>query len=96
MPAPAKPPPTVDDVANVLRGLINETMSRQDAANWASHWVTESHSNVEDTRVWEALKELVAADLITTDRPYLYGKEDFEAWLEELLASSPSESPSSK
>jgi hypothetical protein len=42
-------------------------------------------ARVEDVRVWETLKNLAMADLVSTDRPYLYGREDFQTWLTELL-----------
>jgi hypothetical protein len=39
---------------------------------------------VNDLAVWEALADMSAADMITTDRPYLYGETDFAAWADEL------------
>jgi hypothetical protein len=42
------------------------------------------HSGVDDPAVWEAIKRLVAADMITTDRPYLYDIADFKRWLTDL------------
>jgi hypothetical protein len=77
--------PSREEVASKLRGLIGDTTPREEVASWASTWVTSDEFPVDDERVWEALKNLAMADLISTDRPYLYGKEDFQDWLAELL-----------
>ena len=37
-----------------------------------------------DWSLWTAIDAIAMADLSTTDRPYLYGPQDFAAWLEEL------------
>jgi hypothetical protein len=38
--------------------------------------------------VWNAIQHLSGADLITTDRPYLYGITDFVEWLKPLRRTS--------
>jgi hypothetical protein len=76
--------PSRTDVITRLRALIAETMSRQEVASWASAWLR-GDPQVDDQGVWNALNSLAMADLISTDRPYLYGREDFEAWLSDLL-----------
>jgi hypothetical protein len=42
---------------------------------------------VDDFGAWRVLKDLVAADLKTIDRPYVYQEADFRAWLEELRST---------
>ena len=37
-----------------------------------------------EPQIWEALRRLIAADLPSTDRPYLYEIVDFQAWLADL------------
>jgi hypothetical protein len=80
-----KPLPTRDEIAKKLRELINGTIDRRQAADWAAQWITifDKYERT-DKKVTSAISCLAAADLITTDRPYLYGQSDFESWLEEL------------
>lgn len=77
-------PPTQADVEAKLAGLIAGGASRAEVADWAAKWVRMPEPNVENAKVWKALTQLSAADMVTTDRPYLYDTPDFAAWLEEL------------
>lgn len=45
--------------------------------SWAEQWVMAKDPDVQDGTAWRALTALAGADLISTDRPYLYGREDF-------------------
>ena len=76
--------PSRADVIARLRALIAETMSREEVASWASAWVR-ADAHFDDQGVWNALNSLAMADLISISRPYLYEREDFEAWLSDLL-----------
>ena len=76
-------PPTRPEVATVLRELINDECTRQSASAWACDWLL-GDARVSDPVVWEALELLGAADLISTDRPFLYNDEDFRASLDKL------------
>ncbi len=82
--------PTFDDVAQKLRQLVAGEISRQQASEWASPWIVK-YTEVQfdenrelDRKIKEALDRLTSADLISTDRPYLYGQSDFERWLGKL------------
>ena len=84
-PARQSPPePTRVEVAARLQGLIDGRLSREEVATWAKRWVTADDPRIRDQAVWSVLQSMSGADLISTDRPYLYGLEDFQAWLEEL------------
>lgn len=83
----APPPPTRDDVEERLRELIMGQASRKDVAKWAMQWVGANDPGVEDRNVWDVLTALGAADMPTTDREWLYEREDFEGWLRDLRAS---------
>jgi hypothetical protein len=85
-------PPDRVEVAAVLRELIGGTRSRRSASEWACPWLC-GEARVPDPEVWSALLLLGAADLISTDRPFLYGDEDFRECLESLLAVRPSGTP---
>jgi hypothetical protein len=43
-------------------------------------WVDARDPGVDDTTVWAVLNDLAGADSPATDREYLYGQVDFEAW----------------
>jgi len=80
-------PPSRAEVDSRLVELIEGIQSRQEIADWASQWIRASEPGVDDPAVWKVLTCLVGADMITTDRPYLYEEVDFRDWLEELRAS---------
>ena len=80
--APAAPSRT--EVAHRLQGLAEGVFSRGEVASWAKQWVLADDPQVSDRAVWRALQSMSGADLISTDRPFLYGPEDFRAWLQEL------------
>jgi hypothetical protein len=77
------PPPSREEVENRLLDLISGDTSRKEASNWARQWVVADGAEIE-SHIWQALTLLLAADMISIDRPYLYGKSDFQAWLAEL------------
>lgn len=72
----------------ILKGLADGDISREEAANWASRWVQlveAADKDIDDHIVWDAIENLTAADLKTTDRPYLLGSEDFKNWYDEFV-----------
>ncbi|APW62028.1 hypothetical protein BSF38_03560 [Paludisphaera borealis] len=75
--------PTRPEVATVLRRLNNGEQTRQSASAWACGWLV-GDSRISDLVVWEALELLGAADLVNTDRPFLYDVEDFQDCLSTL------------
>ena len=64
-----------------------EKISREEAAEWAMRWVGSDDPGDVDAAVWTALVQPSGTDLISTDRPYLHMREDFEEWLARLLRS---------
>ena len=76
--------PTRKEVEQQLTELIQGQTNRESIAAWAGRWILPGAPPVEAPAVWDALLKLVAADMETTDRPYLYGEEDFRDWLAEL------------
>ncbi len=82
----AMTPPSRTEIAQILRGLLAGTLSRAEASRWAEPWIT-GDARVGDRAVWSALELLGAADLISSDRPYLYEAVDFENCLSQLEES---------
>src|SRR5688572_4624343 len=77
------PPPTRTEVENRLLDLIGGEISREEASTWAEQWALDDEVEVDEV-IWEALRRLHAADIPTTDRPYLYEVVDFHSWLSDL------------
>lgn len=81
--------PTRSEVVERLRLLVSGKISREQASDWASPWITKFDQFVLEDRIWDrkiknALECLAMADTPTSDREYLFEKVDFEAWLKEL------------
>lgn len=83
------PLPSRPIVIDRLNELAKGQLTREEAAAWADQWFLADlqpgvHLEVNDFAVWEALKSISAADLIATDRPFLYDETDFAEWAEVL------------
>lgn len=74
-------------VAQVLRDLIDGRTSRSEVAEWASFYVRAYDPAPVVDSVWEAVVRLSGADSPSTDREFLYTREDFEDWLRDLESS---------
>ena len=74
-------PPSREEVDGRFGDLIAGRISREEASAWASQWVTAAIPGIEDEAVWDAVSDLYRADGASTDRPYLFDRVDFEAWL---------------
>ena len=75
--------PTRKEVAHTIRDLLLGALTRKQASEWSCTWLLGSES-IEDRKVWTALELIGAADLCSTDREFLYEKEDYLECLESL------------
>jgi hypothetical protein len=79
-----------EEVAEILRELISGNRTQEDAARWALDLDRED-VEVEDDRMWTILNaiSMAAETRLTeegdTDDPYIFGQENFQQWLAELL-----------
>ena len=76
--------PSRDEIVSVIDKLIVGELSRTEASSWAFQFISNDDFRVDDNCAWEALQNLGAADLVSTDRPFLYEAEDFREWRENL------------
>lgn len=83
-------PPSRRELVEKLSRLIAGSESREDVADWATAWVSQPDSGVDDEADWLALTELSGADLQVAPGRYLHGERDFAAWLERLVAQGSS------
>lgn len=70
--------PDRQQVEAKLVDLASGKITREEATAWAEQFDLDA---IDDELVVDALELLTGADMISTDRPYLYGPEDFRAWL---------------
>lgn len=67
-----------------LEGLVSGRLSPAEVADWARPLVVDDSTRSDgwyDPPMWEALKLLLAADLLVTPDSFLYGPQDYEIWL---------------
>lgn len=78
--------PTKQELVEIVDKLISGEISRKQASLWA--FAISDDDEIElndgDDIVWDVLENLVLSDAISTDRPYLYGVEDFMLWRAKL------------
>lgn len=77
--------PSRSEVLAKFLQLIEESASRKEVATWAQKWVIADNLPDMEQDVWEAVTFLAGVDLISTDRPYLFMKLDFECELAKFL-----------
>lgn len=76
------------DLVEVSRQLAEGEMAREEATDWATSWLEfqDSQYEVGGHATWKPLIRLSGADHKVGPGPedYLYGPEDFKAWLDDL------------
>jgi hypothetical protein len=82
--ATAPAAPTRAEVEVKFLGLIDRSISRDEADRWAAQWVA-TDAAVEDGAVWWALGLLYGIDLQHgPNGPYLHDEAQISGWLEEF------------
>jgi hypothetical protein len=69
----------------VLDLLCIGEMSRDRAASWAMRMFDDEAVECESESVLVGLKRLGSVDLPSTDRELLYGRDDFDAWKQDVI-----------
>ena len=75
-----------DEVKDIFNQLINESMSREDVANWGSKRIAldddgnlECVPNKEFKKIWDSLVYFSGVDIKESPDEYLHVKDDFVA-----------------
>nr|WP_107768298.1 hypothetical protein [Dickeya dadantii] len=76
--------PSRQMLKQIIQQLIAGVVNRSQVSEWAFSIIDNDDIRVTDQVVWKTLECLGAVDLPSTDRDYLYGKDDFICWLKEL------------
>ncbi|MEW2354029.1 hypothetical protein [Spirillospora sp. NPDC029432] len=78
-------PPTRDEIEAMFLGLLDGTVSRDEADRWAGQWRTAGEPNATDSAIWRALGLLHGIDLRHgRGQPYLHDQEQIADWLQEF------------
>lgn len=79
-------PPRRVEIRQMICDLIEGSRTREEITDWADSWMRDD-VRFDDPASWRAIIHLSGAITISTDRPYLYDRADFEGWLAELDAA---------
>jgi hypothetical protein len=85
--------PARSEVVERLLTLVDGRSSPDEVSGWASAWLLADQIpgtavRIVDWPAWEAIKRMAGADLPAWEPgSYLYGTDDFRAWLAELQAA---------
>ena len=72
----------IDKLHELIAGGADE---RAEISSWAEREMLSSEDDdITDLEAWSVLKILTGADAPSTDRDWLYYREDFEDWLARL------------
>ena len=73
-----------DEAERRLQDLLDGRAERGDVARWAARYAVLDPAPEIVEPTWTVIGWMAGADLISTDRPFLYGPEDFAEWLDML------------
>ncbi len=94
-------PPTRTETRVLLVQLLEGSLTREAADDWAAKQIAFHEANREpgdpgwDEGVWDALLALSGSDMKVSDTEYLHGEADLRAWLEDFDSSDPGRPPES-
>lgn len=75
--------PTKEEIINKLKLILQEKLSREEVADWASVYVMQDEPNISDETVWELLKVVSGVDLLDSPDEYLHVEQDIKDWIDE-------------
>lgn len=76
--------PSRTDIISVIDKLMAGEVTRAEVSAWAFRFISDEDLRIDDDCAWEVLQNLGGADLVSTDRPFLYASEDFREWRDSL------------
>jgi hypothetical protein len=76
--------PSRNEIVEITQRMLSGALTRSAVSEWACTWVVDGNCRVSDYEAWDAIVLLGAADMISTDRPYLYNEEDFVEMMKTL------------
>lgn len=76
--------PSKEDLRKKIIQLISGEIDRKKVSEWAFSIIDDDHIYIDDQVTWKILQCLGAVDLPDIGQDFLYQKEDFDSWLDEL------------
>ncbi len=76
--------PSSEIIELKIQSLIDNTCSRTAIAEWAVTIINDDSVKIDNTTIWEIIKNLGAVDLTLDGDNFLYEVEDFQEWQKEL------------
>lgn len=76
--------PSRREIAAKITALVEGELSRDAVVAWATTIILDDGYELSDAVSWNVIKALGGADIVGTDRPYLFCSGDFQNWLNAL------------
>ncbi|MGZ4161056.1 MAG: DNA-binding protein [Neobacillus sp.] len=79
--------PTVSDIIDRLKSVLNGEMTREEVSDWASYYVMADAPTINDEIVWDLLKIISGIDILDSPTSYLHNEEDIKDWIKQATKS---------
>ncbi|MEH7549848.1 DNA-binding protein [Neobacillus vireti] len=79
--------PTVSEIIDRLKSVLNGELTREEISNWASYYVMADDPNIDDEIVWDLLKIISGIDILDSPTSYLHNEEDIKDWIKQATKS---------
>ena len=73
--------PTVREIINRLKLVLNGKMTREEVSDWASYYVMADDPTIDDEIVWELLITISGIDILDSPTSYLHSEVDIKDWI---------------
>lgn len=82
---PSERSPSLNEVVDQLKFILQNRATREAVSNWAETWVMTDDANVENSAVWHLLTLAASVDLRVSSSQYLYSESDIEGWIQPFI-----------
>ena len=73
--------PLLHVIIEKLREVLNNSLTREEVADWAMRFIEDDEADIKDFHAWELLKQVGAIDMIESPDNYLYSDDDIKKWI---------------
>lgn len=78
--------PTKEEAINKLSLILQNKLSREEVADWASEYVMHDDPDIHDDIVWDILIIISGVDLKNGPNEYLHVEQDIKNWINEYAS----------
>jgi hypothetical protein len=79
--------PTVSEVIERLKSVLNGELTREEVSEWASYYVMADDPTIDDEIVWDLLKIISGIDILDSPTSYFHNEEDIKDWIRKATKS---------